>query len=89
MLYKYIIEVKDLNYEDRLKYLNLPSLEYRKFRGDLIETFKITHGIYDKTSTKSLFTFSNTENNLRGHNYKLKKIRTKKVHTRNSSLTEL
>lgn len=31
---KYIYEVKNLEYEERLKKLNLPSLEYRRFRGD-------------------------------------------------------
>ena len=36
------------------------------------------HGIYDKTTTKSLFTLS-TKDHLRGHMYKLEKIRTKKA----------
>ena len=34
----------------------LPSLEYRKARGDMIETFKITHGYYDHETVCSLFT---------------------------------
>ena len=36
--------MKDLDYEQRLKALNLPSLDYRRARGDITETFKITHG---------------------------------------------
>jgi len=32
---------------DRLIYLNLPTLKYRRLRGDMIEVFKITHNIYD------------------------------------------
>ena len=57
--------------------MKLPSLEYRRFRGDLIETYKITHGIYDNESTETLFTYSD-KTNLRGHKYKLEKIRTSK-----------
>ena len=73
-----ILEVRELSYEERLIYLKLPSLEFRRFRGDLIDTYKITHSIYDKTSTKSLFTYSNQDSGLRGHNYKLEKVRTNK-----------
>ena len=75
---KCIVEVKDLSYEERLIFLNLPSLEFRRFRGDLIETYKITHGIYDVISTKSLFTYAENNTSLRGHNYKLEKVRTNK-----------
>ena len=34
-------------YADRLKYLKVPTLKYRRHRGDMIETYKITHGLYD------------------------------------------
>ena len=44
---RYIIGMKELNYEDRLKSLKLYSLEYRRFRGDMIEVFKMCHGHYD------------------------------------------
>ena len=40
---KHILEVKNLPYEDRLRKLGLPSQEYRRFRGDLIELYKIAH----------------------------------------------
>ena len=36
---------KDFNYKDRLFLLELPSLEERRVRGDLIETFKLLKGI--------------------------------------------
>jgi hypothetical protein len=37
----------DLSYTERLKVLKLPSLSYRRKRGDLIEMYKMTHGLYD------------------------------------------
>ena len=33
--------------KDRLMYLKLPTLKYRRLRGDMIEVFKTTHNIYD------------------------------------------
>ena len=35
----------DLNYKDRLSLLELPSLEERRIRGDLIAAFKLLKGI--------------------------------------------
>ena len=32
---------------ERLNVLGIPTLKYRRYRGDMIETFKILHGIYD------------------------------------------
>ena len=63
-----------LPYEERLRSLNLPSLAYRRIRGDLIETYKIVHEIYDPLTTKSLFQIDTT-NKLRSHSYKLTKAR--------------
>ena len=42
-----IPDLKGLSYEDRLFALNLPSLEKRRLRGDLIEFFKIMNGKID------------------------------------------
>jgi len=44
---KLIQEIKHLSYIDRLKYLNLPRLVYRRFRGDMIMVFKLLTNIYD------------------------------------------
>ena len=44
--------MKNLEYEERLRKLKLPTLKYRRMRGDMIETFKIITGIYDKRVTK-------------------------------------
>ena len=38
---KLVPSLRNLTYEDRLRRLNLPTLEERRRRGDLIETFKI------------------------------------------------
>jgi ribonuclease P/MRP protein subunit RPP40 len=64
-----------LSYEERLKYLKLPSLEYRRLRGDLIEMYKITHKFYDPKTTKGLFAEC-TESITRGHRYKVVRLTT-------------
>ena len=47
-----MIAVKTLKYEERLKYLNLPTLKYRRLRGDMIDAYKIFTGKYDTTVTR-------------------------------------
>ena len=69
---KNIFSVKKLNYEERLKNLKLPSLEFRRLRGDLIQTFKILRRFYDIKTVDSLFQLSNNKQ-LRGHRLKLTK----------------
>ena len=39
--------VRHLTYVERLRYLKLPTLKYRRLRGDMIEIFKMIAGIYD------------------------------------------
>jgi hypothetical protein len=38
---------RDMSYEERLMKLRLPTLSYRRLRGDLIEVFKILSQKYD------------------------------------------
>ena len=61
---------KDLSYEERLKKLNLPTLAYRRIRGDMIEAFKIlnTDCGYDNSLPPFLPTRTS---HTRGHKYKL------------------
>ena len=66
---KLIPDLINLSYQERLKYLNIPSLKYRRKRGDLIQIFKIVHGI-DNISTSLFFTFSQNSN-TRGDKYKI------------------
>ena len=69
---KIVPEIKDLSYEERLRELNLPTLEYRRRRGDLIQMFKTLHGIDDIDSSKFV---TLNENTTRGHSLKLNKPR--------------
>ena len=50
--------MKSLAYNVRLCILKLPSLEYRRLRGDLIEMYKMTHNLYDPLTTSSLLTLN-------------------------------
>ena len=66
---KLLQNIPHLGYSERLAALNLPTLVYRRIRGDMIETFKILNNIYDSRVTNflSISNFSTT----RGHNFKL------------------
>ena len=67
---KMLSHLKELSYPERLRRLKLPSLEFRRLRGDMIETFKYIHGYYD--TERPNFEKANT-NQLRGHSLKLHK----------------
>ena len=69
---KKIVGLQELSYEQRLETIKLPSLEFRRLRGDMIETYKIIHGIYDENTTNTLF-HKNVLTNTRGHSLKLSK----------------
>jgi hypothetical protein len=64
--------VKDLSYENRLKTLGLPTLEYRRDRYDMIQVYKALHDI-DDIKWQNMFTLS--ANQTRGHHLKLVKKR--------------
>ncbi|KAK6178413.1 hypothetical protein SNE40_013205 [Patella caerulea] len=66
---KLISGLKDLSYEERLEKLKLPSMAFRRARGDVIEAYKYTHGLY---KTDQIFELD-TDKTRRGHSYKLKK----------------
>ena len=69
-------ELRGLSYSERLIELNLPSLDYRRKRFDIIQVFKIVHKI-DHINMNVFFTYSDN-NHLRGHNLKLIKPRANK-----------
>jgi len=66
---KLVISLKHLSYIERLRQLKLPTLKYRRLRGDMIEVFKIVHNFYDSRAVVKLnfHSFSTT----RGNKYKL------------------
>ena len=83
---KMVPEMKNYDYANRLKKLALPSLAYRRKRGDMIEVYKYTHGLY-KVSALPVEVEEKTTR-VGGHTYKLKKKRCS-ITRRNSSLCEL
>ena len=72
---KLIKGCRSLTYEERLKKLQLNTLEYRRDRCDQIETFKIMKDL-SKVNKHSIFE-RNTSTRTRGHNLKLTKQRVK------------
>ena len=51
---KKIYGMHKLTYTERLRELNLPSLEFRREREDMIETYKIINNVYGPITTQSL-----------------------------------
>lgn len=51
---KQLPELSKLSYPERLKKLKLPTLAYRRNRGDMIEVFKIVNGIYNTNENNLL-----------------------------------
>ena len=66
---KLVPELKHLPYEERLKELNLPSLEHRRRRGDMIHVYKIMSKI-DRVDPEALFERAD-HTGTRGHSQKL------------------
>ena len=72
---KLVPGLKDLSYEERLKKLDIPTLAYRRSRGDMVETFKIVNGVYDGDVCGGLFKIQEGLR-TRGHGKKIFKQRT-------------
>jgi len=62
--------LRGLSYEQRLKKLNLPTLKYRRHHGDMIEVYKILHGIYDTDISQGILQLAQ-DNRTRDHFLKL------------------
>ena len=48
---KYIPGLSQMSYPDRLRKIGIPTLLYRRYRGDMIEVYKIMTGKYDESVT--------------------------------------
>ena len=72
---KLIPSIRHMSYERRLTQLNLYSLEKRRIRGQLIETFKILKGI-ENIDYRKLFTFSSNQTRSNGWKLDLKRFNT-------------
>ena len=66
---KLIPTLQHVPYTDRLVLLKLPSLQYRRWRVDMILMYKIIQGLIG--IDKSIFTFRDTPPTTRGHPYKV------------------
>ena len=72
---KLIPSIRHLGYVRRLERLNLYSLEKRRLRGQLIETFKMLKGV-NNIDYRHLFTFSNNWTRSNGWKLELKRFNT-------------
>ena len=67
-------DVKDFEYPERLRKLKLPTLAYRRLRGDMIQVYKIVHELIG-IKKEILFIMGNVETGTRGNIFKLQKAR--------------
>ena len=72
--------ISHLPYNRRLEEMKLPTLQYRRFRGDMIEVYKLSHGLYDEEVTVIVLTFRDNTRHyfFRGHRFNLPKGRYRK-----------
>ena len=70
---KLVGSCKKLSYKERLIHLNLPTLKFRRLRGDMIEIFKILNGYYDESAMPNLP--RNFDTRTRGNSLKLMHFR--------------
>ena len=78
---KMVPGLSNLSYKERLEQLQLPTLKYRRYRGDMIEVYKIAHNLYDKEATKEFLNFRDKEkrcHDFRSHQFNLFKESCKK-----------
>ena len=67
---KIISSISHLPYKERLKVINLPSLQHRRRRGDMIQAYKIVSGI-DRLDPNIFFEQPKGNMDTRGHSSKM------------------
>ena len=60
ILLNYIKKCKGLSYEERLRKLGIPTLEYRRHRADLIQVYRLFSGI-DRMDANVFFSLHNED----------------------------
>ena len=65
-----IPEIKGLTYEERLGKMGLTTLATRRYRGDMLEVFKLVKGL-EGIEAEELFTYNTSTYTTRGHTHKL------------------
>ena len=70
---KLVSSITDLSYPQRLQILGIPSLQYRRLRADMLQVYKIIHGI-DRVEPSSFFQLVDSSR-TRGHKFKIAKQR--------------
>jgi hypothetical protein len=87
---KCIASLSNLSYRERLRRLELPTLRYRRLRGDMIECYKVLNGLYDRRVSQLLTLRSDivtTDRSMRGHKHMLYAKNSKSA-TRRHSFTQ-
>ena len=64
-----------MSYEEKPNELKLPSLKYRRLRGDLIQVYKFLSE--DKMGYSHILPLKENHFNTKGHDFRLKKVRYK------------
>ena len=53
-----VTALRDKPYQEQLRTLDLPTLKFRRLRGDMIETYKVLSGIYDTNVSPKILIIS-------------------------------
>jgi hypothetical protein len=70
---KMVPNLSKLGYEDRLRQMDLPSLVYRRARGDAIEAYKYLHGKYQVDNDGTIPVYEASKPTTRNNGLKLSK----------------
>ena len=70
---KLVSSVSELSHHERLRKLGIPSLQYRRMRADMLQVYKILHGI-ERINPDVFFELADGTR-TRGHKYKIIKQR--------------
>ena len=77
---KMIPEIRNKTYQERLKELHLTTLERRRLRGQLIETFKYRHGFTNASPVGLFDSYPDTGTRNNGHKLMVRRSTTAAAH---------